>query len=80
MTDGRSATDVRLEHLERDLAELKRDIKEYRERTDAKITEHEEKNAREIKALTRFQVWLMGIFAGATPVSIVLLKKLGILS
>ncbi len=80
MTDGRSATDVRLEHLERDFAELKRDFKEYREHTETEFKAHKAQNEREMKALTRFQVWLMGIFAGATPVTVVLLKKLGIIS
>ncbi len=79
MTDGRSASDVRLDHLERDLAKLEQDFKDYRERTDAKIAEHEEKNAREIKALAKFQTWLMGIAAGAFPLTEILLKKLGII-
>ena len=80
MTEGRSAAEVRLDHLERDFEKLEREFKEYRDRTETDFKAHKEKNEREMKALTRFQVWLMGIFAGATPVSIVLLKKLGIIS
>lgn len=69
MTAGRSADEVRLERLEKDVEKL-----------EIALKDHNEKNEREMKALTRFQVWMMGVFAGATPVTIVLLKKLGIIS